>query len=217
MALNSGVLSGGNNSPSPSKGGSGIAGQRPYISSNVYLHAPGPCVFTATNTNTLTTDTVYAMSGWAAAPFVLTHVTVQTSSSNASNGAAVKIGVYTGGADGKPATLIGSTAAGTSITNAATSTAFTIALDSPVNVPYGQFFIAILPTATTTAVRLSTLNTSGVFSALNGASSVANAIAPSPQIGYTAPQAYASGLPSAPTWTAYTSISNSPACWFTVQ
>lgn len=198
-------------------GNNGPYTPRAYISGNVYGSGGFGTALTFTNTTALVNDTVYASSSYVSAPVTLTKVTFWTSSSNLSLAASAKACVYGQGSDGKPAALLGSTASGTAITNSATDAATTFTLDAPTAIPAGQFFIAILTTATT-GIRVAIPSTANVFLNLNGATSIANFVAFNPTMGYSASQAYASGCPSPfGTATEVNTLGTLPVFAFTVQ
>lgn len=195
----------------------GMYGPSIYKSGYNYLCGPAGAGPTSTNTSTMGTDTVYAVQGVAFAPITITSVSVRTSSSNASVGASVKVGVYACGTDGKPSTRLATTATGTNITDLATSTTFTLALDSSAVVPAGPFFIAVLCTTATTAVRLNTLSSQNPQCTAFGSSTIANVYGITPDMGYTVAQSYASGLPSPfGTAVAMNNIATTPSFVFTV-
>ncbi len=169
----------------------------PYVSGKFYTTTPIGTTFTGTNTTLLIDDTIYAVLQTASAPIVINTVTIRTSSSNASNGASVKIGIYAAdGASGTPGTRLALTATGTAIGNSATNTDYTITLDAVATVPRGPFYIAILQDSTTGA-RFNCLGNAFAFPNISGAATAAGIIGGTGVIyGYTMAQAYATGMPS---------------------
>lgn len=173
--------------------------------------------YQTTNTATLATDTLTAIYCVAPCSGFLTQVSFRTSTSNASNGAKFKVGIYSVLPGNKPGRLIGTYTGEITVTNAATSTAFDVTLDTPIPVfAKMPFFVAILGTATTTAARY--VIQSSASSALSHYGSpnttagtglfndIPNAY------GWSVAQSYASGLPTSfGTPTAVTVVTGVPS------
>lgn len=177
-------------------GAGGIYAVPAYKVGKSYLHGvigSGPA---STNTTTQASDTVYAVQGIAFAPLTISTISLRTSSSNTSVGASVKVAVYGALSTGLPGARLGNTAVGTAITDAAVSTVFTITLDAPAVVPAGPFFIAVLCTFVTTAVRLSIYSNQVPQGVSLGSSTIANLFSATPDMGYFVAQSYATGMPS---------------------
>lgn len=177
-------------------GSSGPIPMKPYVSGQYYLAGLIGSSFSATNTTVAVDGTEYCEMAFSAAPFTTDTISFQTSSTSANVGASVKTCVYAGdGTGGLPSTLIGSTAAGTSVADAATSTQKTITLDSAASVATPVFYICILQTSTT-GLRFTAVASTPTTSQLSGSGSVNGVYAGSPIFGYSMAQAYASGCAS---------------------
>lgn len=186
-----------------------------YVSGRSYLAGPDGVTINGTNTNTLTTDTIYGTITPINSPVTISSLTCRTSGSNASNGAAVKMGIYALDSSLVPTRLLATTGEVT-ITNSATSTAFSGNLTSSVTLTPGIYLIALIPTATTTAMRTTLYSSQAPWNGFTGGSNAANAIAGTSLVGYTGSGTYASGLPATfPTPTAVTATTNHPVFAFT--
>lgn len=185
-----------------------------YVSGRSYMAGPDGVTVNATNTNLLTTNTIYGVIVPISAPVTISSLICRTSSSNASSGAAVKMGIYNVDSALVPTSLIAQTPE-VAITNSATSTVFSGALTATL--APGIYLFALIPTATTTGMRTSLYSGQSPWNNFTGGSNATNAMAGTSLIGYTGSGTYASGLPATfPTPTAITAVTNHPILGFTV-
>lgn len=196
--------------------GVNVVATAPYRTGRSYLAAPPTAAPTSTNTNTLTTDTVYGVIAPVNSQVTVTGMSFRTSSSNASSGAAVKFAIYAlDPVTGLPTNRLAQTTTGVSVTNSATSTTFNADFSSPVTLNPGVYLFCLLPTATTTAARSSTYSSVNPWYTVTGATTAANLLAGTLIMGYkTADGAvsYAGNFPDTfGTATAITSLAASSA------
>ena len=167
------------------------------VASGCYFGGLPGTLSTSTNTTPLVDDVVYASPGWAPKPCTITELGIRTSSSNASASGLIKLAIYAAdGAGGTPGTLLGITEAIT-VADSATNTGYSVALNSPVEVPSGLFWVAFLQDSTT-GVRM--LAPSGAAPSLQylGTASLTTALSGSaPVYGYTGVGTYAGGFSAA--------------------
>lgn len=178
----------------------GVTGQvyQPiYKSGQFYLGGFYGGTITAANTTPLVDNTEYAMPGFAAAPITIKSLSFRTSSTSANIAASVKICVYAGdGVNSTPGTLLGSTASGTSVADAATTTDIKINLDTPAAVPAGIFYAVILQTSTT-GLRFQEGVGAVTMAQVFGATSNVSVFAGTPvTLGWTVARTYSSGCVS---------------------
>ncbi len=181
----------------------------PYRSGRSYIASPPSAAITSTNTNTLTTDTVYCALAPINSQVTMTGMGFRTSSSNASAGAAVKFAIYSLDGSGLPASRLAQTTTGVSVTDSAASTAFTANFSEATTINPGMYAFCILPTAVTTAARSSAYSSANAWNTVTGGSSASNVLSGSPIMGYkTADGAvpYAGNFPA--TFGAATAITN---------
>ncbi len=183
----------------------------PDLSGQYVQAAPVGTSFTTTNTSTLVTNTIYGMICPIYARNSIQSLVFRTSSSNASVGAAVKMGVYRLNKDLTVGALVGQTGA-IAITDSATSTAFEGAITGGnVTLEVGLHLFCVLPTTTTTAVRTVVATNNAGWSAFIGAKTLAQVTSGSVLCGYTATGVYADGFPATfPATTDVTSFANLP-------
>lgn len=163
----------------------------------------------STNTQVITNDIVYAYYVNIPSTVSIDRLVIRTSSSNVSVGAKVKLAVYSVSPAGLPLVKLGETGEIT-ITDAAVTTAFEGSLLSSLTLPQGNYFFALLGTATTTQARYSVYAGGSSAVIANGATSLANLGNNTPVYGYTCSSSYASGFPNTfGTPTAITALSSS--------
>jgi hypothetical protein len=168
----------------------------PFVAARFFPVGPLGIAYTSTNANVSANNTMYCSRGVSGAPFTTNTAVLRTSSSNASNGAAVKICIYDdNGTGGTPSTFLGGEEDGTAITNAAVSTDVPITLDATTSIPYGDYYVCALTNAPTTQARYAVPAAGNAYLWTYGATTSTNAFGTAPPIGFTLSQTYASNCP----------------------
>lgn len=192
-----------------------------YVSGRSYLACPTGANVTATNTNTLTNDTMYGVVGYINAPVTISGMSSRTSSSNASVGGALKFAIYTLDSSLNPTTRLASSTTGVTVTDLATSTVFGASFSANVTLNPGAYLFTVLPTSGATPVRLCTFTSTAPWVTLTGGANASAALSVQPLVGYTSTgNTYASNPPATFTAnssaTAVTAITNLPTMSFVV-
>lgn len=189
----------------------------PELAGQYLQAAPIGTAFSSTNTNTLVTNTIYGMIFPKYTRSTIQKLVFRTSSSNASVGASVKLGIYRLNKNLTVGSLVGQTGA-ISITDSATSTAFEGAITGGnVTLDAGLYLFCTLPTTTTTAVRTTIASNNSGWQSVIGAKTLAQVTTGSALCGYTATGVYADGFPSTfPSTTDVTATTNLPLIYYQV-
>lgn len=167
------------------------------VSGRSYLAGPPGTSTSSTNTTVMPSDVIIGVVAYIFRPCTISSLTLRTSSSNASVGASVRLGIYACLDTGLPGHLISQNSAGSAIGDSATNTNITQSLDNPVIITEpSKIFIVSQHTATTTGARFSVASSLAPFVTYEGANSVANAITAVGICGFKAVAPYSSGLPS---------------------
>jgi hypothetical protein len=171
-----------------------------FYASGRHYFAVGPGLGTSgTNVTPLAVDTIQGVLVNIYATVNISAINVRTSSSNASDGAQVRAGIYSVTNKLLPNALIAGRADAVSVGDSAVNSTIVVSLDQTTTLSPGVYFFAIQHGASTTGARFNTYSAPGsqaygnyLFGATNGFGSLTNGGV----CGYTAAATFASGLPS---------------------
>jgi len=188
------------------------------VSGRSYIAGPPGTSVTSTNTVPISNNTIVAVVAYIQRPCTITSLSVRTSSSNASAGALVRMGLYECTTDGIPGNKISQNSAGSSVGDSATSTTITQSLDNPVIITEPcKIFIVSQHAAVTTGARYSINSSISPFVTYEGATSPSNALTSVAICGFTASSLYSNGLPASfGTATVSTSLTECLAAAYTL-
>ena len=199
-------------------GAFGIFQSRPVMTGNAYLFGVKGSLYTATNSGNLTANRGYALYGELPWPVTISTLAVRSGATNNSVGVSLKGCIYAVGTDGKPGARLAQQTNGTSVTDNTQGTEIDLPLDSPVSLPAGPIFFEVLQSAATSGFRATVLSSGAPYTQVLGATSLANAIASTPAVGYYASHTYTTGCPDPfGSATAQTDLGTAPAIWYLTQ